>query len=417
MRVFTRLLTPDDARARYRAQWRPRPTPAETVPLASALGRVLAEDVTAAEDLPPFDRSTVDGYALRTHAVAAAALLPAGDAGSGAGVRLRLVGAVRMGEAATVPVGAGEAVQVPTGGMLPPGADAVVMQEQVVREGDVLVLPRLPAPGENVLRRGADVRAGEVVLPAGRRLRPADLGLLAGLGITRVTVRRPPRVAIFSSGDEVVPPEAVPGPGQVRDMNAPTLAALVREAGGEPAVEGILPDDRPVVEARLRQAVATCDLVLVSGGSSVGERDVVVDAIAALGPPGIVVHGIAIKPGKPTVLALAGATPVVGLPGNPVSAMVIFARFVRPLLAALLGMAEEPARYTTARLARPLRAPAEREEHVRVRLEVRAGERWAVPLPAASGVLTSMVRADGFVVLPPGREAAEGSVVEVELLG
>lgn len=410
MRAFRTLALPSEARDRYLAVLAPAPLGTETVALEDALDRVLAADLVAGEDLPPFDRSTVDGFAVR-----------AGDttaAGDSAPVRLRLSGQVCMGQASGVQVGPGEAAGVPTGGMLPPGADAVVMQEHVRVDGATLEVRRAVRPGENVLRRGEDVRAGSVVLRAGRRLRPQDLGILAGLGHSRVLVRRRPAVAIASSGDEVVPPERPLRPGQIRDMNTYTLSGLVHRAGGVPVRFPILPDDLPAVEAWLRRAVEAHDVVLVSGGSSVGERDVVAGAIRALGPPGVVVHGVAIRPGKPTVLAVAGGRPVIGLPGNPVSAMVVFDVFVRPVLGALLGLAEEPrpGARVRARAARPLLGPAEREEHARVALEARGEELWAHPHPAQSGLLTSMVRADGIVIVPPGGRVDVGEPVEVRLL-
>jgi len=408
MRVFTTLLTPAEAQARYRAAVPLRPLKTESVALESALDRILAADVVAEGDLPSFDRSTVDGYAVRAAEVAGAS--------EEEPVRLSVAGEVRMGEGTTLRLAQGGTVRIPTGGVLPEGADAVVMQEHVRRSGEEATVRRAVKPGENLISRGEDVRRGEAVLSAGRRLRPADLGMLAGLGRTRVPVRLRPRVALLSSGDELIPPEQSPAPGQLRDMNAVALAALVRRAGGEPVVFPILPDDLETVTGALRRAVAQSDVVVISGGSSVGERDVVVDAIAALGPPGIIVHGVAIRPGKPTVLAAAGPRPVIGLPGNPVSALVIFEAFVHPVLAALLG-ASEPARLPLrAQAGRALTAPPEREDHVRVRLETRGDEVWAHPLPSKSGLLTSMLRADGIVVVAPGGRIAEGESVAVELL-
>ncbi|MDQ7849957.1 MAG: molybdopterin molybdotransferase MoeA [Armatimonadota bacterium] len=410
MRAFRTLALPSEARDRYLAVLAPAPLGTETVPLEEALDRILAADLVAGEDLPPFDRSTVDGFAVRAADTA--------GAGEAAPVRLRLSGEVHMGQAAGAQVRPGEAVRVPTGGMLPPGADAVVMQEDVRADGATLEVRRALRPGENVLPRGEDVPAGSVVLRAGRRLRPQDLGILAGLGHSRVLVRRRPTVAIASSGDEVVPPDRSPRLGQVRDMNTYTLGGLVQRAGGVPVRFPILPDDLSAVESWLRTAVEAHDVVLISGGSSVGERDVVPEAIRALGPPGIVVRGVAIRPGKPTVLAVAGTRPVIGLPGNPVSAMVIFDVFVRPVLARLLGLAEDPRPGVRirARAARALVAPAEREEHARVALEARGEDLWAHPLPAQSGLLTSMVRADGIVIVPAGARVDVGEPVEVELL-
>lgn len=379
--------------------------------VADAFGRVLATDVTASTDLPPFERSLVDGWAVRAGDVAAAS--------PEAPVRLRLSGEVRMGERAQAVASSGTAVRIPTGGMLPAGADAVVMQEHAGEDHGNVLIRKPVQTGENVVARGADLRAGEIVLRRGRRLRPSDLGILAGEGFANVPVCLPPRVAIFATGDEVVPPGQPLGPGQVRDMNSVALAGAVREAGGIPLLLGIVRDEREAVDAALRRATAGYEMVLVSGGSSVGERDVVADAIAALGPPGVIVHGIAVRPGKPTVLAAAGPVPVIGLPGNPVSALVIFDLFARPVLDALLGADPHagPWRLLRAKLVAPLSTSAEREDHRRVRLETRADGVWATPLPAGSQILTSLVHADGIVVVPPGGRYRRGDEVEVRLLG
>jgi molybdopterin molybdotransferase len=376
------------------------------VDVGRALGRVLARDVVAAVDLPPFARSAVDGWAVR-----AADATPARPETPAV---LRWGGEVSMGAAAGVSLAPGGAIRIPTGGMLPEGADAVVMQEHAVLESGRILVQRPVRVGENIVERGTDVRAGEIVLGRGRRLRPPDLGALAGQGMAAVEVVLRPRVAIVATGDEVVPPGAPLGPGQVRDMNSVALAGAVQEAGGIPVLLGILPDDRGRIEATLRRAVGDHEMVLVSGGSSVGEQE----AIAALGPPGVVVHGIAVRPGKPTLLAASGNVPVIGLPGNPVSALVMFELFARPVLDRLLGAdaAAQPWRVARARLAAALPGAGEREDHRRVRLEARPDGLWAHPLPAGSQVLTSLVRADGLVTIPPRKGLEEGEDVEVRLL-
>lgn len=402
---------PEDARTRYAAVLRAGPRGTERVPIRAALGRVLAEDAVASTDLPPFDRSTMDGWAVRASDLAAS--LP------GLPVTLRPAGEVRMGASAGVSVPPGGAVRIPTGGMLPSGADAVVMQEHATVEGEGLLVSRPVITGENVVARGADIRAGELVLRRGWRLRPADLGLLAGQGMESVPVFLPPRVAILATGDELVPEGSPLTPGRVRDMNTVALAGAVEAAGGVPTVCGIVGDDRSAIVAALRSALAGHDMLLVSGGSSVGEHDLAVEAIEALGPPGIVVHGIAVRPGKPTVLAAAGTVPVIGLPGNPVSALVIFDLFARPVLEAMLGMdpGSRPWSLVRARLSQTLPSARVREDHRRVRLESRPDGIWAVPLPAGSQILTSMARADGIVRVPPGEMGlGEGEEVEVRLL-
>jgi molybdopterin molybdotransferase len=323
-----------------------------------------------------------------------------------------------MGEAAPVSVGGGQTVRIPTGGMLPPGADAVVMLEDVdERDGQIAV--RRPArSGDNVIRRAEDVRRGEVALRSGTRLRPQDVGLLAAVGITDVPVFVRPRVAIIATGDEIVPADRTPAGGQVRDVNTYTLAALVRQEGGLPRLAGIVEDVYDVLLRALRAARRDADLVLVSGGSSVGEKDAVARAIGELGRPGVIVHGVSIKPGKPTILALVDGTPIIGLPGHPVSGMVIFDVFVRDLMRGLAGRSDARpfGRIVRARLARPIPSAGVREDHIRVYLEQRDSELQAVPVLGKSGIITTMTRADGVVVVPIGQRMVDaGADVDVHL--
>ncbi len=380
------------------------------MPLREAYRRVLAVDIIAHEDLPEFDKSTVDGYAVRTADTAGAS--------DGGPTQLAVVGEVQMGTPPAFGVGPGQAARIPTGGMLPSGADAVVMVEDTEARDGGIRTRRRPAPGENVIRRAEDVRGGDVVLGRGARLRPQDLGLLAGIGIAEVEVFFRPRVAVLATGDEVIPPGRRPSIGQVRDINTYTLAALIEQEGGIPQVYGIIPDDRELLLRTLKEARRSADLVLVSGGSSVGVKDAVAWAINALGRPGVIVHGVSIKPGKPTILGVVDGTPVIGLPGHPVSGMVIFDVFVRDLLWGLAGRTP-PRRFgrvVRARLQRRIPSAGGREDHVRVLLEERDGEVWAVPQLGKSGIITTMTRADGLVVVPLGQDGvAEGAVVEVEL--
>src|SRR3954469_24804588 len=290
----------------------------ETVGLEAAHGRVPGEPLRAPHDLPGFPRSTVDGYALRA--------ADTYGASEGLPSYLDVVGSVAMGRAPSVAVGPGTAVAMPTGGVIPDGADAVVMVEhtQEAMAGTIEVV-RPVAPGEGLVRADEDARAGAEVLPAGRPLRAQDLGLLAAAGVTSVVVHARPRVAILSTGDEVVPPATASlETGQVRDASAVALAALVRDAGGAPDPRGIVPDDHDALAAVLREAVQSSDVVVVSAGSSVGARDETAAVVAGLGKPGIWAHGIAVRPGKPTLLADCGGVPIIGLPGNPRSALVVF---------------------------------------------------------------------------------------------
>jgi molybdopterin molybdotransferase len=390
------------------AGFRPgRRTAAETVGLADALDRVPAEPVTAPHALPGFARSTVDGYAVR-----AADTYGVSDGLPG---YLDVVGAVRMGTEPDVSVGPGSAVGIPTGGVLPPGADAVVMVEytQAVLDATIEVV-RPVAPGDGVVRADEDAAPGAELVPAGRPLRAQDLGMLAAAGVTRVPVHARPRVTIFSSGDEVVPPEtATLRPGQVRDATAVALAALVAQAGGEPLPGGIVPDDPAALEAALGAALTTSDVIVISAGSSVGARDETAGAVARLGPPGIWCHGLAIRPGKPTLLAECGGIPLIGLPGNPRSALVVFRLIGVPLVRRVGGCTSPPAEpVVRARLGRDLASAAGRLDVVQVR--VRDGV--ATPVFGLSALLSVLTTADGYVLVPEEATGLDaGAQVDVTL--
>lgn len=363
------------------------------LPTDAALDRILAETLTSPQDLPDFVRATVDGYAVNAaDTYGASATLPA---------FLQLKGEVPMGRAADFTLGLGEAALVHTGGMLPSGADAVVMIEQTqLVDGQSIEVMKPVAVGENLVQVGEDIHRGEPVLTPGRLLRPQEIGALLALGITTVTVVAPPRVAILSTGDEVVPPDQSPQPGQVRDINSYTLAALTQRAGGEPLLYGIIPDERSALEKAAHQAHAAADLVVLSAGSSVSYRDMSVEVIAGLGPPGILAHGLNVRPGKPTIVAVCHGKPVFGLPGNPVSAMVIFDLLVAPTIRQLLGGAVAAPKQIQARLARNLASTSGREDYVQVRLAEREGEVWATPVLGKSNLIYTLVHADGVVQVP-----------------
>jgi molybdopterin molybdotransferase len=374
------------------AGFRPgRRTPAEPVPVASALHRVPAVPVTAPHALPGFARSTVDGYAVRA----------ADTYGASEGLPgyLHVTGAVLMGAEPATTVGAGTAVGMPTGGVLPPGADAVVMVEytQQVMPGTIEVV-RPVAPGEGVVRADEDAAQGAELVPAGRPLRAQDLAMLAAAGVTAVSVHARPRVTVFSTGDEVVPPEvATLRPGQVRDATAVALSAMVAQAGGEPVQGGIVPDDPQALETALRAGLRASDLIVISAGSSVGVRDETAGVVGRLGPPGIWCHGLAIRPGKPTLLAECEGIPVIGLPGNPRSALVVFRLLGVPLVQLVGGCTMPPPEPSArARLARGLPSAAGRLDVVQVR--VRDGV--ATPVFGPSALLSVLTAADGYVIIP-----------------
>jgi molybdopterin molybdotransferase len=405
-REFFAVRTVADALAGFRPA---RRTAVEAVALADALGRVPAAAVLAPHDLPGFARSIVDGYAVRASDTYGAS--------EGLPSYLEVAGEVAMGAPSPVDVVPGSAVAIPTGGVLPDGADAVVMVEhtQQAMAGTVEVL-RPVAPGEAIVRDDEDARRGAQLVPAGRPLRAQDLGLLAAAGVIEVPVHARPRVAILATGDEVMDP-ATPAlqTGQVRDATTVALAALVHEAGGEPVPRGIVPDDRAALERALGAALADADAIVVSAGSSVGARDETAAAVAALGRPGIWCRGLAIKPGKPTLLAECDGVPVIGLPGNPRSALVVFRLVGMPIVRRAGGCDVTPAEpVTRARLARDLASAAGRLDVVQVR--VRDGV--ATPLFGASALLSVLTAADGFVVVDePATGLAAGTEVEVTLYG
>jgi molybdopterin molybdotransferase len=380
------------------AGFRPaRRTAIESVALADALRRVPAVDVPAPDPLPGFARSTVDGFAVRaSDTYGASESLPS---------YLDLVGAVRMGSAPTVAVPAGGCVAIPTGAVLPEGADAVVMIEYTAETmPGTIEVTRPVAPGAGLVRADEDVAVGAVLVPGGRPLRAPDLGLLAAAGVTAVPVHARPRVAIVSTGDEVVPPSTrTLTAGQVRDATASALAGLVLDAGGEPVIVGIVPDDKGALEQTLRVALADADMVVVSAGSSVGARDETAGAVAALGE--IWCHGLAIKPGKPTLLADCAGVPLVGLPGNPLSALVVFRLVGVPMVWRLAGCEVPPPEPSTrARLSRDLASAAGRLDVVQV--TVRDGV--AEPLFGPSALLSVLTKADGYVVIPEPATGLDG---------
>jgi molybdopterin molybdotransferase len=388
----------------------------EDVDLAGAMGRVLAGPVVAPEAVPSFLRATMDGYAVRARDTFGASV--------GAPQYLEIKGEVNMGAVPEQGVAAGEALRVPTGAMLPAGADAVVMIEYTGEHPDkTLEVRRAVAPGENVLQPGEDVQAGEPLFGVGARLRPQDIGLLAALGITSLAMLRRPRVAILSSGDEIVPIDQMPGPGRVRDANAYLAAAQVQAWGGLPSIKGIIPDDFGALRAALAAALADADLILISGGSSVGVRDLTLTAIQDLPASEILVHGVAIRPGKPTILAAVeenGAKPLLGLPGHPASAAVVMEVLGRPLLERLAGLKPQASwgRTVFASLSRNLAGASGREDYVRVRLRREDDALWAEPVLGPSGLLSPLVKSDGLVMIPLGVEGLfKGEQVVVQLFG
>jgi molybdopterin molybdotransferase len=396
---------------------------AEKIDTAHALGRVLAEDIRAPHPLPEFSRSAVDGYAVRARDTFGASESMPGY--------LTLTGEVNMGAAPAFTVQPGACALIHTGGMIPPGADAVVMLEYTqtvaaTKEKTEIEVARAVAEGENVIRLGEDVAAGQVVLAAGERIRPAMIGGCMAIGFTQVLVAAQPKIGIISSGDEVVEPSQRPAPGQVRDVNSYSLAALIAQAGGEPVQYGIVSDSLDAMKSVAVKALAECDALLITAGSSASARDTTADAIRSLGAPGVLVHGVSVRPGKPTILAVCDGKAVIGLPGNPVSALVIAGLFVVPVIERLLGMKlARPRPSVRARLMVHLPSQAGREDWAAVRLTVnpewKVGSdksQWlAEPVFGKSNLIFSLAVADGLVRVEPNATGiSAGEVVDVALL-
>ncbi|MBQ9687320.1 MAG: molybdopterin molybdotransferase MoeA [Oscillospiraceae bacterium] len=376
----------------------------ELVPLTESVGRVLAEDITAEEYVPDFDRSTVDGYALR-----AADTFGCSDA---IPAILPVAGQVLMGEGAAFELPRGACVYVPTGGAVPKGADCAVMLEYTEDYGDGTIGVMKPgAPGMNMIFRGDDVYPGKLVLRAGRVLNAQDIGALAAIGRVEVPVERKIRVGIISTGDELVTPDQTPGPGQVRDVNSPMLTALLNAHGAQTVSYGIVIDDEALLRATVQRAAEACDAVILSGGSSVGVKDAACRIIESMGE--LLLHGIAIKPGKPTILGKTGNKPLVGLPGHPVAAFFVARLFVLPLLARLAGR-EQRALTVTAELTESVGANHGRTQVNGCTLSRVDGKLLAAPIRSKSGLITQLAGAAGYFVIERDCEGLpKGAQVQV----
>jgi molybdopterin molybdotransferase len=411
MPEFLRLLPPSEALAKLMAQLpAAESVRSEKVATANALNRVLAAPVRAPHPLPPFSRSTVDGYAVRARDTFGAS--------HGLPAYLKLIGEVPMGATAGLEINAAQAAVIHTGGMLPGGADAVVMMEDTQRISDDEIEVHKPlGVGQHVLNVGEDVKEGEIVLEPGTILRPQEIGGLMALGHAQVVVARSPRVGIISTGDEIVDPRQEPQPGQVRDVNSYSLSALVHRAGGVPVLRGLIPDDYEALQDAARRSHEEDDVVVITAGSSASARDITAQVIASLGDPGVLVHGISMRPGKPTILAIAAGVPAIGLPGNPVSALVVAGLFLAPVIRRLLGQSETTLVPTTmARMASNVASEAGREDYLPVKLRSDPEGSVAEPVYGRSNLIFTLVRADGLVRIPPETTGlAAGEQVEVKL--
>jgi molybdopterin molybdotransferase len=388
------------------------PLKTEEVPLGQALSRVLADPIIAKEDLPSFTKSIVDGYAVRAQdTFGASESLPS---------LLEIVGEVGMGETVSFELSGGKAARIPTGGMLPAGADSVVMVEytEELDQGSVAI-SRSVAPLENVIRPGDDFKVGQKVLQAGKRLRPQEIGLLAGLGQKKIVARARPRVAIISTGDEIVPIEKEPRPGELRDINSHSLAAMVESCGGLPLLLGLAPDQFSALRERCQEALDHADVCLISGGSSVGSRDLTLDVLASFEGSEVLVHGVAISPGKPTLLVKTDEKGFWGLPGHVASAMVVFQVLVRPFISYLKGekLSLGEGRPVRAGLDRNVASKHGREDFIRVKIKEEDGDLIAEPIFGESALISTLVRADGLVRIDRHTEGLyAGEIVEVIII-
>ena len=376
-------------------------TESERRPLAKARGYVLSNDLLSPENVPGFTRSTVDGYAVRARDTYGSS--------ETSPQFLQVVGEVHMGEEVNRPLAAGEAMYIPTGGMLPPDSDSVIMIEYCEDLSGMLNTYRQVAPGENVIRLGEDVRQGDTLLAKGTRLRPQELGILASVGLTEVDVFRKIRVGYLSSGDEIVPYQKERlNVGEVRDMNEITVSSFIEEWGGEVLLGGIVKDDFESFRQKAEELFAEVDFLILSGGSSVGAKDYTTEVIQSLGDPGVLVHGVSVKPGKPTIFSMANGKPVLGLPGHPASAVVIFLLFGRAIMSKRQGESEKILpRRIQARISQNIPSSPGRADYIRVRLTRENDEWWAHPVLGKSGLLSTLVQSDGLVEIESPKEGVQ----------
>ena len=422
MPEFLTLLPPDDARTLLLSHLSQPKIDSESIAVTSSLGRFTASDIFAPHPLPDFPRTTVDGYAVRARdTFGASDSLPA---------YLTLVGEVPMGDAPAFEIGAGHCALIHTGGMLPKGADSVVMLEYTQTTGmsrsrsaptEEIEIFKSVADGENLIRIGEDVAQGQLVIPKGTLIRPAEIGGLMAFGITSIQTAKKPRVGLLSTGDEVIDPSQTPRYGQVRDINSYTLGALVEKTGGEAIRYGIFSDNFQVLQEAAAKALSECDVIIITAGSSASIRDMTAEVIRTLGEPGVLVHGINTRPGKPTIFGVCNGKVVIGLPGNPVSALVNGYLFVVPVIEKLLGALPKPKATVQAKLTVNLPSQAGREDWWPVKLIVNRKSPIvnyeAEPIFGKSNLIFTLASADGLLrIHPDATGLSAGELVEVVLI-
>ena len=411
-KIFRELVSVEEARKKLEEYFQPKTTGVEKAPLKASCGRVLAEDVNAPIDVPPFDRASMDGYAVHAEDTY--------RADEEHPIELRLIGSIEAGRKPEMTVQSGQAAEVSTGAPMPNGANAVVMVEYTSLDGDVLEVFRSVSPGENIMAAGTDIMAGELVLRRGTLMTPRETGVLAALGFHEVDVFSRPKVAVISTGNELVTPGEPLSFGMIYDINAQTVSDSVRECGGEPIFIGIVRDSIQEIRQNLAEAVKAADVVVVSGGTSAGVGDLLYRVIDDLGSPGTLVHGVAVKPGKPTIIAVADGKPIFSLPGYPTSALMIFNIFVAPIIRSMAGLGPELVAATViAKTSSRIFTSGGRREYVPVNLvKTREDDYRVYPVPGGSGAITTLAKADGFIEVPENRTfLEEDETVEVRLFG
>ena len=402
----------DEAREAIRSRLNVEPLGVEEIPLLKAYDRVLAESVTATLDIPPFNRSTVDGYVVRAEDTY--------GADETTPVKLKVVGTVSVGEPSRIVVGRIEAAEIVTGAPIPKGADAAVMVEDTERKKNELKVFASVTKDENVMKKGADIKNGETIFKAGKVLKSREAGVLAAIGKSKAKVYTIPKVAVLSTGAEVSEPGYKLPPGKIYDINAYSLSIAVLENGGEPIYSGVVPDDRPRLRSALEQSLASADMVLTSGGVSVGPKDIVPETIASLGKPGLIFSGIAVKPGKPATVALIDRKPIFSFPGHPTSALLMFHLLARPVLRQMSGRPIAEAQLVKAFIKTRIFSAKGRRTFVMVKLnrDVR-NQLIAEPVETgASGAISTLAKADGFVEIPENQQFIDSDEeVTVTLFG